>query len=115
MHQNAGREKNTTSNRMELTAVIQACKYLGKRHGIIYSDSKYCVDGYYNSLDYWISKDFFTSSGRELKNLDLWKNLSEVMNERIELQWIKARERGSRHFCYNKLVDDLAKRAAGLR
>lgn len=71
-----GGEPNTTSNKMELTAVIQALKLIKtKKYPVkVYSDSAYIVDcmnqGWYYK---WIQNGWKTKDGELVKNQDLWE------------------------------------------
>lgn len=70
----SGYDKNTTNNRMELFAVIQALRCL--KFGCeceIYSDSQYIVDAFNKDwITSWQQNGWRTSSKSEVKNIDLW-------------------------------------------
>lgn len=79
-----GAEANTTNNRMELKAVIEALKALSKKDQKItlYTDSQYVANGIKLWLKNWIKKDF-----KDVKNEDLWKELCELLkNQNIEVK-----------------------------
>ena len=95
--------KNTTSNRMELTAAIIALQLLKYRCEIIlYTDSKYLADSINKGwLEKWLSDPCFMNR----KNEDLWKKLhAEIQKHEITIRWIK----GHSNNAYNNLVDLLA-------
>ncbi|MGB9766830.1 MAG: ribonuclease HI [Sulfurihydrogenibium sp.] len=87
-----GGEKNTTNNRMELTAVIKALETLDKGNYEIdlYTDSSYVVNGLTSWLDKWIKNGWKTSSGKPVENKDLWERLyKQVIRHKINPFWIK--------------------------
>jgi ribonuclease HI len=90
----SGREKNTTNNVMELTAVIEALKEFGKHKKIkIISDSTYVIN---------CAKGEF----KRKKNVDLWKIYDEVSKDvEVVFEKVKAHSGDT----YNELVDKLAK------
>ena len=87
-----GAEKETTNNRMELTAVIKALELLTEPCKVIlYSDSKYFCDsiekGWAKSwqMNNWRKKD-----GKRALNCDLWKKLLDLISKhKIEVMWVK--------------------------
>ena len=67
-----GGEENTTNNRMELMAAIQALSAL--KHAckvLLYTDSKYVQDGITKWLDRWATRQWKTASNQPVKNQDL--------------------------------------------
>jgi ribonuclease HI len=82
-----GGEKETTNNRMELKAVIEALKALKEPCEIeLISDSTYVVKGINEWLSNWIKKDF-----KGVKNPDLWKEFVLLAkNHKIKAVWVKA-------------------------
>ena len=86
----SGSKDNTTNNRMELTAVISALKYVKDKNLEIYTDSKYTKDG----IEKWISNckknGWKTASKKPVANKDLWIQLNKIKNIRkIEWNWVK--------------------------
>jgi len=71
-----GGEASTTNNRMELTAVIEALKAL-KRHCQVrvHTDSQYVQKGISEWLPGWKRKNWKASTGKPVKNQDLWQAL----------------------------------------
>lgn len=117
-----GNEKNTTNNRMELKAVIEVLKFIqyltifDTSKIIIYSDSKYVINGITIWIINWINKGWGS-----IKNKDLWLELyNEVLlinnkisqfsteKREIEWKWVK----GHSNNIYNNKVDVLAKQQA---
>jgi ribonuclease HI len=101
----SGGEKNTTNNRMELTAVIEALKALKEPCEIeLYSDSTYVLKGLNEWLENWIKKDF-----KKVKNVDLWKKYVEVSKpHKIHINWVK----GHSGHTENEICDKIAKEEA---
>jgi ribonuclease HI len=101
----SGAEKNTTNNRMELTAVIKALKALKEPCEIeLYSDSTYVLRGLNEWLNNWIKKDF-----KNVKNIDLWKEYVKISKpHKIHIHWIKGHS-GHRE---NEICDKIAKEEA---
>lgn len=101
----SGGEDNTTNNRMELKAVIEALKSLKEFCNIkVYSDSTYVVKGINEWLENWIKKDF-----KKVKNQDLWREFIEVSNNHnIECIWVK----GHNGHEENERCDKIAKKEA---
>lgn len=82
-----GAVKETTNNRMELTAVIEALKALKKKCAIeIYVDSQYVKHG----ITKWIH-NWKTTNYKKVKNVDLWQQLEELTKgHEITWHWVKA-------------------------
>ncbi|MSN96234.1 ribonuclease HI [Campylobacter sp. FMV-PI01] len=82
-----GGERNTTNNKMELTAVIMGLKSLKEPCDVeIYTDSSYVANSINLWLKGWIKKDF-----KNVKNVELWKEFLIVSKtHKIKAFWIKA-------------------------
>ena len=111
-----GGEKLTTNNRMELTAAIKAIEYCNEKEGKqpplkeikIYTDSNYVKEGITEWIKTWEKNNWKTSDKKNVKNVDLWKKLKElVKSNKIEWNWIK----GHSNEPMNDLADELAKKA----
>ena len=71
-----GGEPDTTNNRMELTAAINALDALKEPCNVdLYTDSVYVRDGISSWIDGWKAKDWKTSARKPVKNADLWQKL----------------------------------------
>lgn len=105
----SGTELNTTNNRMELMAAIQALMALKKPCQIILStDSQYVKKGITEWLPQWKRRAWKTASKTHVKNSDLWKQLDEqVARHAIQWQWVK----GHSGHPENDRVDGLANEA----
>ena len=108
----SGNQKNTTNNRMELLAPIEALKTLQINSEIeIITDSKYIKLGITEWINNWKKNGWKTSNKKEVKNLELWKELdSLVENFNIKWSWVKAHSTDQ----LNNEVDLMAKKAASL-
>ena len=82
----SGGEKETTNNRMELTAVISALAALKTSCDIsLYTDSKYVMDGITRWLPNWKKNGWKTSNKKSpVKNVDLWQRLDELVGKALE-------------------------------
>lgn len=89
-----GGEEETTNNRMEMMAVIEALKALKKRSNVkLYTDSKYVMQGITEWMDGWKAKGWKTASKKPVKNKDLWLALDEgVQQHNIEFFWVKGHD-----------------------
>ncbi len=86
-----GGEKNTTNNRMELKAVIEALRSIKYRSNIkLYTDSMYVKKGISEWLIKWKKSGWKTSNNASVKNKDLWLILDlEQKKHLISWMWIK--------------------------
>ena len=101
-----GGEIDTTNNRMEMTAIIEALKTVKMDCNItLYTDSKYVMDGITKWLPNWKKKGWITSNKKPVKNKDLWQILEEsISKHNIEWQWVK----GHAGIPGNEKADELA-------
>ena len=111
-----GGEKLTTNNRMELTAAIKALEYcneqekkqLSLKQIKIYTDSIYLKDGITIWIKNWEKNNWKTADKKNVKNVDLWKKLKDLIkSKQIEWWWIKGHSGDE----MNDLADQLAKKA----
>lgn len=102
-----GGEPETTNNRMELTAAIEALSALKRDVPVdLYTDSKYLRDGITRWIHNWKSNGWKTASKKPVKNADLWQRLDELMSaHRIEWHWVK----GHVGHDLNERADELAR------
>ncbi|MDC3119398.1 ribonuclease HI [Candidatus Pelagibacter sp.] len=108
----SGNEKNTTNNRMELMAPINALKYINSKDPIeIFTDSKYVKNGITDWINTWVLNNWKTSNKEDVKNKDLWIELYKLNQSlNVKWNWIKAHAGDT----LNEEVDILAKEAAYL-
>ena len=88
----SGALKETTNNRMELTAVIMALKTLKEPCEVeIFSDSKYVVDAFKKGwIDNWQKNGWKTSNRKPVLNVDLWKELLVLLKVHdVTFFWVK--------------------------
>ena len=105
----SGPAKETTNNRMELTAAIEALAFLpiGARI-LLTTDSQYVKNGIEAWINKWKVQGWKTSQKTDVKNADLWKRLDDYRNSRhVRWAWVK----GHADNPYNNLADELAVRA----
>lgn len=106
----SGSEKNSTNNRMELKAVIEALKVIPKSTKVeLYSDSSYVLNGLSSWLKGWKKNGWKTASKKEVANQDLWQQLDKVSSN-FELVYKKVK--GHSGDQYNEKADQLAKKEA---
>ena len=108
----SGSEKNTTNNRMELLAPINALKNMKSGVEIkIYTDSQYVKNGITEWINTWLANNWKTSKKEDVKNKDLWIELYKLNQSlNVKWNWIKAHAGDT----LNEEVDILAKKAAYL-
>ena len=108
----SGNEKNTTNNRMELMAPINALKNINSKDPIeIFTDSKYVKNGITEWIDTWVLNNWKTSKKENVKNKDLWLELHKLNQSlNVKWNWVKAHAGNP----LNEEVDMLAKKAANL-
>lgn len=101
-----GGEKETTNNRMEMSAVINAIEAIKKPSRIeLYSDSTYVLDGLTKWLPGWKARGWKTASKDPVKNQDLWERLdSLIQGHEMNFHWV----RGHDGHVENEIVDKLA-------
>ena len=102
----SGSKDNTTNNRMELTAVISALKYVKDKNLEIYTDSKYTKDGIEKWISNWKKNGSKTANKQDVKNKDLWDELDQLNSEKnVQWNWVK----GHANNQYNNMADELAR------
>lgn len=106
-----GGEQLTTNNRMELTAAIKALEYcISKKEKDINicTDSVYVKEGITKWIKNWEKNNWRTSDKKEVKNIDLWKQLQTLeQSNPVNWQWVKGHSGNP----MNELADKLAKEA----
>jgi ribonuclease HI len=103
-----GGELDTTNNRMELTAVIQALSALKSRCEVaVYTDSVYVKDGITKWIHGWKQRGWRTADKKPVKNVELWQRL-EALAALHDVQWHWVR--GHDGDPGNERADELANR-----
>ncbi len=85
----SGGEKETTNNKMELTAVINALKYAkekGEKEIIVLTDSQYVKNGITLWIHSWKKNGWRTSSKGAVKNIEYWLEL-DALNSSLNVNW----------------------------
>ncbi|MBQ5545272.1 MAG: ribonuclease HI [Clostridia bacterium] len=103
----SGGEPQTTNNRMELTAVIEALSLLNRPCKVLLTtDSKYVADSVTKRWVYgWQKRGWKKSDGKPAINVDLWQRLLPLLEKHeVEIAWIK----GHAGHYYNEICDQLA-------
>jgi ribonuclease HI len=105
-----GGERQTTNNRMELTAVIEALTALKRPSRVtIYTDSSYVKDGITSWIRGWKARGWRTADGKPVKNIELWQRLDALnAGHRVQWRWVK----GHAGDPGNERADRLANRGA---
>lgn len=104
----SGGEAQTTNNRMELTAVIEALQALKTNCNItLYTDSKYVMSGITEWMPNWKRNNWKTANKKnDVKNVDLWLLLDELIKKH-EIRWVWVK--GHNGHPENERVDTLAR------
>ena len=77
-----GGQHDTTNNRMELTAVIEALSCLKEKvEAFLYLDSEYVIKGIKEWLPKWKANGWKSSNNKPIKNVDLWLRLDEQLQK----------------------------------
>jgi ribonuclease HI len=106
----AGGEPNTTNNRMELTAAIEALNTLTRPCQVkLSTDSRYVMDGLTKWIHGWKRNGWMTASKKPVKNAELWHALIAAA-DRHEIEWIWVK--GHAGHPDNERADRLASDAA---
>lgn len=86
-----GGEPDTTNNRMELTAAIEALKLLNRPCEVrITTDSEYVRRGVLEWMANWKKRGWKTAAKQPVKNQDLWMALDEQLSKhKVEWRWVK--------------------------
>lgn len=105
----SGAERDTTNNRMELTAAIKAIEAVTTPCIVdFYTDSQYVQKGVSEWLAGWKQRGWKTADKKPVKNVDLWQALEAVISSHtISWHWVK----GHSGHTENELVDSLANEA----
>ncbi|MCY6381655.1 ribonuclease HI [Hoeflea prorocentri] len=105
----SGGEADTTNNRMELKAAIEALNALKEPCRVdLYTDSSYVKDGIGGWIEGWKRNGWKTAAKKPVKNVELWQALEEARNRhKVTWHWVK----GHAGHPENERADELARRA----
>ncbi|WP_138934610.1 ribonuclease HI [Roseovarius arcticus] len=103
----SGGEANTTNNRMELLAAINALEALAKPSTLtIITDSQYVKNGVTGWIHGWKRNGWRTSAKKPVKNVELWQRLDEAQARHdVTWEWVK----GHAGHPENERADELAR------
>jgi ribonuclease HI len=115
--ENKGGEKDTTNNRMEISAVIMALRALKKMNNTeaavpnsatVLTDSQYVQKGISEWIHTWKRNNWRTADKTPVKNQDLWQELDSLAGEfNLKWEWVK----GHAGNLYNERCDQLTQNA----
>jgi ribonuclease HI len=102
-----GGELQTTNNRMELMAAIQALEALKKPCKVeLHTDSQYVMKGISEWIHGWKRRGWLTADKKPVKNDDLWKRLDQArLRHDVDWRWVK----GHAGHEFNERADALAR------
>ncbi|MEC8882208.1 MAG: ribonuclease HI [Pseudomonadota bacterium] len=112
----SGGEKNTTNNRMELLAAIEALSCLERTSSVrLTTDSQYLRLGITEWIVKWKRNGWKRSGNQAVKNADLWKRLLEL-NEKhtVTWHWVKAHNGNVDNECVDQMALKAAKKVSKL-
>lgn len=113
IYSNSGRAANTTNNKMELQAMIEAIAWLDRPVDsvVVVSDSQYCINGITQWVHGWVEKNWMTYDKKPVKNREQWELLyflaHKWIHTNIEFKWVKGHS-GNK---YNEVADALCSEA----
>ncbi|WP_297444013.1 ribonuclease HI [Acidocella sp.] len=104
-----GGELETTNNRMELTAAAEALEALTRPCKVVlHTDSEYLKNGITRWMTGWVRKNWRSSTGDPVKNMDLWRRILDAAKPH-EIDWRLVR--GHSGAPLNERADELATQA----
>ncbi len=105
----SGGAAETTNNRMELSAAIEALRALKRPSRVrIHTDSTYVKDGITKWIVNWKRNGWRTAAKKPVKNVDLWQDLYDALKDHdVEWHWVK----GHAGHSENERADALARSA----
>jgi ribonuclease HI len=108
----SGGEADTTNNRMEMMAVIQALETLKRPCNItLHTDSTYVMKGMTQWLEGWKKRNWRTAAKKPVKNVELWQRLeTAIAPHTVKWVWVK----GHSGVLENERADQLATSAIPL-
>ncbi len=112
VQQDSGFDRQTTNNRMELTAVIQALEWIDQHEPAaklrLVTDSQYVKNGITVWIHSWLRNGWQTSAKKPVKNRDLWQRLHAVAGK-VSVEW--AWTRGHSGDTWNEVCDSMVQQA----
>ena len=113
----SGAERETTNNRMELTAAIEALGALTRSCSVVITtDSTYVKNGIESWLEQWKRRGWRTASRAPVKNVDLWKRLdAAAADHEVEWRWVKGHSGHPGNECADRLANEAIDRMLASR
>jgi ribonuclease HI len=108
----SGGYRNTTNNRMELTAAIRGLQALKEPCAVtLFSDSQYVVNGITKGwARRWKSKGWIKSDKRPAENIDLWEDLLNLCETHtVRFEWIRGHNGHAENECCDRLAGDASR------
>lgn len=104
-----GGSADTTNNRMELQAAIEALSALKRPCNVtLHTDSRYVMDGITNWIHGWKSRGWKTAAKKPVLNEDLWRQLDDLnARHNVDWRWVKGHDGDPG----NERADELARAA----
>lgn len=105
----SGYAPDTTNNRMEMMAVIEALRQLKRPCKVrLFTDSEYVMKGITEWVPRWLKKNWMTAQKKPVQNRDLWEEILRLSRKhQIEWKWVK----GHNNHPENERCDHLARNA----
>ena len=102
----SGGDAETTNNRMEMMAVIQALESLKRPCSVmIYTDSVYVMKGITEWIEQWKKRGWKTAAKKPVKNVEFWQRLEQAIHSHeVKWTWVK----GHSGVPENERADELA-------
>lgn len=106
----SGGEADTTNNRMELLAAIEALEALKRPSRVrLTTDSNYVKDGITKWIHGWLRNDWRTAAKKPVKNADLWQRLLDAAQDHdVEWAWVKGHDGHPDNERADRLASDAA-------
>lgn len=103
-----GGEPDTTNNRMELMAAIQALRALDRPCRVaLWTDSQYVRKGITEWIHGWQKRGWITASKQPVKNAELWRELlAETQRHEVEWHWVKGHSGHEGNEAADRLVNE---------
>jgi ribonuclease HI len=93
VHEMGGGEAQTTNNRMEMQAAIEALQFFaasGQREPVtLFTDSEYVMKGATQWIQGWKKKGWKTSTGKPVLNQDLWEIIDRLNSKLVRWQYVR--------------------------
>jgi len=101
-----GGHPDTTNNRMEMTAAIEALRRLKRACKVtLYTDSQYVQRGITEWISGWKRRGWKTAARKPVKNRDLWMTLDDLCQKHeVEWRWVKAHDGNEGNELADRLV-----------